>query len=280
MKIIVNFLFIKVNRTISMASNKQNIQSQTIADQLLNDLMKHLLLKIQFTLTNQLVGMYIGGSIANNSFNQDTSDIDCYIITKSTLSEEVIRQIETMHKQLYLSQLPYSQKIEVSYIPKDDLMSFDPKAVRPYFNEGRFCLAQYGNNFIIELFMLRENGIAIMGGNLKDLIKEITTQDLQKAIEKYLAEYWALILNDLTKLRRSDYQVFAILTMCRTLYSLETGKIASKMTAAQWVMNYDAAWKVLIEQAVTSSPHVELNKLEETQRFIQYVLDKCCNRNP
>jgi hypothetical protein len=69
--------------------------------------------------------------------------------------------------------------------------------------------------------------------------------------------------------------VFAILTMCRTLYSLETGKITSKIEAAQWaIQQLDIKWKNLIELAIAWEPSQEINRLEETQNFVRHVLDK------
>jgi aminoglycoside adenylyltransferase-like protein len=82
-------------------------------------------------------------------------------------------------------------------------------------------------------------------------------------------------LSDLSKFKRSDYQVFAILTMCRTLYSLETGRITSKTEAAQWaIQKLDDRWKSLIELAITWEPSQKINKLEETRQFVKYVLSK------
>jgi hypothetical protein len=73
---------------------------------------------------------------------------------------------------------------------------------------------------------------------------------------------------------RQSY-VFAILTMCRTLYSLQRGSIASKTEAAQWVIkNIDTDWKDLIEKAISWKPYHVFNRLEETQRFVKYVLNK------
>lgn len=154
-------------------------------------------------------------------------------------------------------------------------MNFDPNGLRPYFNEGNFYQGQYGSNYLIELHVLRENGITIAGPDIKNLIKEISIQDLRVAIQKNLYEYWEISLNDFEKFRRSDYQVFAILTMCRTLYSLETGRITSKTEAAQWTMQkLDTKWKNLIELAIIWKPDQEINKLEETQQFVKYVLNK------
>lgn len=242
----------------------------------INDLLQQLLLQVQSILTTQFIGMYIGGSIANNNFDQDTSDIDCYVITKTALQENTVHKLEQMHKHLYLTNNTYSKKIEASYIPQNDLLSFNPNNTRPYFNEGQFYLAHYGNNFIIELFVLREKCIKISGPNIKDLIKKISTEDLLQSIKMNLYEYWEPMLNNLLKLKRSDYQIFAIVTMCRTLYSIKTGKIASKTEAAKWVINnYETDWKSLIEQALSRKSGSEFNKLEETQQFIKYVIEIC-----
>ncbi|HCJ1159129.1 TPA: GNAT family N-acetyltransferase [Legionella pneumophila] len=241
----------------------------------INELLHQLLLQIQSILANEFVGMYIGGSLASDSFNSETSDIDCYIITSKMLSENMIGKIEEMHNQFYSSKLKYAKKIEASYVPQKDLVDFDPQGMRPYFNEDRYYLGHYGNNYLIELFVLREKGISIAGPDIKCLIQEISNQSLKAAIQKNLHEYWESNLIDFSKFKRSDYQVFTILTMCRTLYSLETGKITSKIEAAQWAMQHlDTKWEKLIELAAAWEPSQEINRLEETQNFVRYVLNK------
>lgn len=241
----------------------------------INELLQQLLPQVKSILADKFVGMYIGGSLSSDSFQYETSDIDCYIITTSKLSKSMLKNIEKMHKQLYSSNLKYAQKIEASYIPQEDLFHFNPSGMRPYFNEGCYYLGEYGNNYIIELHVLREKGISISGPDIKKLIKKISTQDLMLAIQKNLHEYWYSTLRDLSKFKRSDYQVFAILTMCRTLYSLENGTITSKMEAAQWALQIlGNRWKNLIEQAISWSPGQEINQLDETQQFVKYTINK------
>jgi len=152
----------------------------------IDNLLQKLHLQIQSILKNQFIGMYIGGSLANNAFNCATSDIDCYIITANNLSENMIRKIDEMHAKFYSSKVKFAKKIEASYIPKKDLLDFDPQGMRPYFNEGRYYLAHYGNNYLIELYVLREKGILISGPDIKSLIKEISPQSLRVAIYKNL----------------------------------------------------------------------------------------------
>lgn len=241
----------------------------------INELLQQLLTQVQSILADKFIGMYIGGSFANGSFNYETSDIDCYIVTTSELSQDIVKNIEEMHKKFYSSELKYAKKIEASYIPQNDILHFNPSGMRPYFNEGCYYLGEYGNNYIIELYVLREKGISILGPDIKNLIQKISTQDLMLAIQKNLHEYWEVTLDDFSKFNRSDYQVFAIFTMCRTLYSLETGAITSKMEAAQWALQrLDNNWKNLIELAIAWRPEQEINKLDETMQFVKYVLRK------
>jgi Domain of unknown function (DUF4111)/Adenylate cyclase NT domain len=241
----------------------------------INELLQEFTLQIQTILEHTLVGIYVGGSLATHSFQHDTSDIDCYIITAASLSEDTVCKIEEMHKQFYSRKRQYVKKIEASYIPQQDLLDFDPNGKRPYFNEGCFYWGQYGHNFLIELHVLREKGITILGPDIKTLVKVILAQDLMLAIQKNLHEYWELTVNDVAKLRRNEDQTFAILTMCRTLYSLETGDITSKAEAAQWaIQNFDLQWKDLIEQAFTWKPGQRINQLEKTQRFIRFILGR------
>lgn len=169
-----NLSILRIKNQITDMS-KVSKNSEVCSD--INVLLNQVLSQIQTILLDKFVGMYIGGSIANNSFDYKTSDIDCYIVTTSTLPENMIIMIETIHKMYYSSQLPYAKRIEVSYIPRNDLLDFNPRNVRPYFNEGNFYLAPYGSNFIIELFMLREKGITIVGPIITDLIKEISSQE-------------------------------------------------------------------------------------------------------
>jgi hypothetical protein len=60
-----------------------------------------------------------------------------------------------------------------------------------------------------------------MGPPLHDLIAEVTAQDLQWAVRDILNRWWAPMVSDATKLNDHGYQPYAVLTMCRTVYTLE-----------------------------------------------------------
>lgn len=52
-------------------NDKRVILSRSTSDPLLNELLQKLLWQIQYIIKQQFMGMYIGGSIANNSFNEN-----------------------------------------------------------------------------------------------------------------------------------------------------------------------------------------------------------------
>ena len=61
------------------------------------------------------------------------------------------------------------------------------------------------------------------------------------------------MLEDPTWLREhgSEYHAFAIMTMCRALYTLDNGTIVSKPVAARWVQGkLGEDWSNVIDQAI------------------------------
>ena len=66
------------------------------------------------------------------------------------------------------------------------------------------------------------------------------------------------MLEDPTWLRKhgSEYHAFAILTMCRALYTLENGTVVSKPVAARWVQSkLGEPWSQVIEQSLDPQKH-------------------------
>ena len=74
----------------------------------------------------------------------------------------------------------------------------------------------------------------MVGPNLRELIEPVSPEALRQAVVKVLDEWWAPMLADHHWLQRSEYQAYAVLTMCRSLYTLQQGSMLSKTAAARW----------------------------------------------
>ena len=77
-------------------------------------------------------------------------------------------------------------------------------------------------------------------------------------------------------MRSDEYQAYAILTMCRALYTLETGAVASKPVAARWAQAALGTRRaVLIERALAWRPGMQLDVLDQVLDLIRHTLSNC-----
>jgi len=61
----------------------------------------------------------------------------------------------------------------------------------------------------------------------------VLPDDLRRAVRGIIRTWWAPMLDAPTPVQHPGYQTYAILTMCRLLYTLEHGTIVSKPVAAR-----------------------------------------------
>jgi non-ribosomal peptide synthetase component F len=140
--------------------------------------------------------------------------------------------------------------------PQSDLRRYDPTAALcPCVNERRFYLARHGSDWIIQRHVLREQGVAVAGPPLQPMIDPVSPDEIRQGVRGVLRDGWAALLDDPAFLRDGDYQAYAVLTMCRALYTLWHGTIASKPISARWALTIvDQKWTPLIAWALTWQP--------------------------
>jgi hypothetical protein len=236
-----------------------------------------LLSDVQAILGNQFVGMYLYGSLASGDFVPQRSDIDFVVVTDGKLADETLLALEAMHAHIAASGLKWARKLEGSYIPQHMLRRYDPAdGPYPYINEGNFRVGRHGSDWIIQRHTLREQGVVLAGPAPRTLIQAVQPDDLRQGVLGFLREWWApMIHNPDPRLRGSEYQAYAVLTLCRALYTLECGDVVSKSVAARWAQEtIDARWRPLIKQALAWPDEAQLDHLSETLDFIRYALER------
>lgn len=237
----------------------------------------HVLLKnVQTVLGNHFIGMYVYGSLASGDFDPQRSDIDFLVVTADRLPDEMIAALKAMHARITASGLKWAEKLEGSYISQHTLRRYElPDAPRPYVNEGSFCLARYGNEWTLERHIIREQGIVVTGPAPQTLIDSAQPNDLRRAVLGILREWWLPMLRDPAWLHSSEHQAYAILTMCRILYTLQYGTVVSKPVAARWAQEtLGKQWEALIKQALVWQHHAKFDNVDETLDFIRYMLER------
>lgn len=249
-----------------------------------NEVLLHLLANVKEVLKDQLVGIYLYGSLSSGDFNSETSDIDFLFVTKDFLSEAAISQLEEMHKQTWATSLKRAGELEGAYVPKELIHHHDPKgAAVPTINEGKFFVAPLGSDWIIQRHVVREYGVVVEGPDPKTLIDYVSADDIRAAVMGILQEWWFPMLDDPSWLRDHPhgYHSFAILSMCRVLHALEHGTVASKPVAARWAKEHlPPKWSQIIDLALDAQQPTaeEFNLYESSLELIRYVQEQLLHK--
>jgi hypothetical protein len=221
--------------------------------------------------------MYLHGSLAMGGFNVKTSDIDFLVVTDGSLTEETLEAIAEMHRQIADDDPKWAPELEGSYIPKEALRRYDPgRAIHPHIARGGpLTLEQHDSDWVIQRYILRERGAVVAGPDPKTLIDEIGPEELRQAVVDLLW-WWELQIADTALIEQSPYQAYAILTMCRMLYTMVHGEIVTKQVAAEWAMEVlEERWLTLIEEALAWRPPEQMDRMPDTLEFIRFALETC-----
>lgn len=213
-------------------------------------------------LGDKITGMYLTGSLALGDFDPDTSDIDFIVLTRSPLSDDELEEIRNLHTMFDRIGSAWTGRIEANYITPDALVPH-PLSTASYpqvEKETPLFVAPLESGWIFHLYTLREHEAKVFGADISALISPIDPDDMRRAAAP-VAETWLdQSQNDPTWIpwvSEQKYQAFVVLTLCRLLYTLETGKVTSKPAAAHWaVAALDPRWASLIERALANQ-HAE-----------------------
>ncbi len=104
------------------------------------------------------------------------------------------------------------------------------------------------------------------------LIDPIALDELRAAVCEQLKRFWQNQLDEPEWLRPRDYQAFAVLTLCRALYTLHKGTVSSKPKAAAWAKRVYPRWEPMIERALLWRSQHNKDDITETMMFLREAL--------
>jgi predicted nucleotidyltransferase len=235
---------------------------------LLQDLTAHL----PTILGKNLVGIYLYGSLTQRAFNPKRSDVDCIVVTERDLSDMQFRKLDAWLSRAAKSNV-WVTRLQMSFLIKDEVLTMDSKA----------CLYQFGvlkrgssdGNPIIWKNVLK-SGVALRGPRPEVFVPEITPEILFQALEREVA-YLREEINEKPKSEWRDvpsYRTYAVLTLCRILYSFKKGTVISKPQAAKWaIMHLPDKWHGVILQALENNgvKRSVIIPLSHLRKFIDFA---------
>jgi predicted nucleotidyltransferase len=234
--------------------------------------------EIRQSLNGSLAGLYVYGSLVTGDFDKERSDIDLLAVIDAGLDGETFDRLDRMHARIVEDNPAWEDRIEVAYVPASALWNFRTHTGQiAVISPGEpFHRKAAGKDWLINWYMVREVGVTLCGPPPQTVVPEISQYEFVAAVREQ-AEAWK---EWVYRMRTPGAQCYAVLTLCRALYTHKHGRQASKRQAALWAKSYLPQWAPLIQQSslwLTEGYDEETGDeagLQETVRFVHDIADR------
>jgi len=233
--------------------------------------------EIRDALRDNLVGMYLRGSLALGDFIPDTSDIDILVVTERPISDAEFATLAALHAHIAALPHPYANRLEMAYIDRAAARGFESGLRHPTLGQGETLVwSEHRDNWILERWTVRECGLTLLGPDPRTLIDPISSDNLRAAVRTRLRDWadWADQPDDPDWLLPRNHKAYVVETMCRALATLASGELWSKPRAVTWAMEtLPEPWCSTVEQSQvwrtdnTDDPAI----VAEVMRFVRWA---------
>lgn len=247
----------------------------------LNTILRQFAERVQPILQDNFLSLMLTGSFALGDADEH-SDVDFAVVTRHDLDEQAFAAISAMHEELYALDSEWAKHLEGSYMPLEPLRDYKDRTYKMwYLDNGATKLERsLHDNTLVQRWEMREKGVRLVGMEPTELLPAIAPVDLRREVYEMM-QTWAddLFANPQT-VNNGWYQMFAVLSYCRMLQTLETAVITSKKAAVTWAKaTLDPQWHGLINRSWAERPDPwriwEIKTpgdFELTLEFIRYAL--------
>jgi predicted nucleotidyltransferase len=221
-------------------------------------------------LGTNLFGVYLYGSLTQRAFVPARSDIDCIVVVRRDLTRAQLQKLRRWLAEAALVD-PWIPRLQMQVLLKGRLLRPDARGYLYQF--GALRRSGSDGNPIIWMNVL-VSGLRLCGPAPATFLPPITSEMLFKALAREVAYLRKEIGNPASKWRdKRFYRAYAVLTLCRILYSHRFGDVVSKPRAARWALQtVPTRWHSLVRSAVESDRGKRSTlPLPRIARFIAFV---------
>lgn len=243
----------------------------------INELLADLREGIQRILDDRLIGLYLYGSLVTGDFDMGASDIDLLAITTSDIDAGEFERLDRMHLDFISRNTMWKDRLEVAYLSVDAMTTYRWRASNiAIISPGEpFHVKEAGKDWLLNWYLVREKGIALAGPPPSTIIEPITKEELSEVLKSQVKEWREWVAHGNTR----PWQAYAILTMCRALYTYRNGEHVSKKQAALWAQRELPEWASLINDALRWREAWRDADVDheatwpQTLKFVHFVID-------
>ena len=222
----------------------------------LNELLQEFVACVESTLGENFVGAYLVGSFALGGGDLQ-SDCDFLVVTEARVTPAQERELRELHAELPTRTGHWSHDLEGAYAPRRDLETLEALGEKWLYVDRGHREMEWSTHCNSEdvRWTLRERGMTLAGTEARQFVAEVPADVLRSKMRVLIARF----LPDLLSWTNFDEvawsQRYAVASLCRMLYTLDTGEITSKQNALEWAKSaLPERWRGLIQQTIDDRP--------------------------
>lgn len=221
-----------------------------------------------------LLGAYLYGSLTDGAFDPARSDVDCIVVIRRDLTDTKFRKLAAWLEHAAESD-PWIRRLQIQVLLRSRLLRSDTRGALYQF--GALKRSGSDGNPIIWRSALA-NGVTLIGPAPTTFLPGITDCMLFDALVREVGYLRTEITDSGSQWRaKRFYRAYAVLTLCRILYTHHSGHIVSKRRAAGWALRtLPSSWHSLIRAAMASDrgdpSRLPLPRIEGFIEFVERQL--------
>ncbi|KMY31931.1 hypothetical protein ACZ11_07045 [Lysinibacillus xylanilyticus] len=243
----------------------------------------------QNKIPNTLEGFYLHGSIALDAYINGSSDIDFIAVVNRSLTEEDVKVISNLHKEL--NQKYKDTGMDGSYLLVADVGKKQSEVKSCLkVNEGK---TKWGKDDInpITWWILKNKGITIIGPDIAIYNFSLDERVLGDYVLENMNSYWSNRLKKIKKYKAFlipnklvDLEVeWSVTGILRQFYTLQEQAIVSKVDACKYAIHHlPEEFHNIINEAISIREGSNIRycnskkqRIDDTIQCMTYILEHC-----
>ena len=241
--------------------------------------------KIRQMLGENMIGIYLFGSLVLGDFDENFSDIDLMIVLKRDINTDEFEKIKDLQKYI-------SKKYSRFGTDGIEMIFVSTETIKKYLIKETFLTAVAPGNpletivckteCLIYFYIVRNYGKTILGTPKEEVFPIISETDFVNMSNKVALEnipYWEEACK-----KTLHEQFYSVITLCRAFYIKENKTYPSKLEAKNWTKNKYPDFKDIIEYAwnqrgkwkETDNP-TDDHKYQEIIEFFEFAKNELNN---
>jgi predicted nucleotidyltransferase len=233
------------------------------------DLLRELLDGLTASLEGALEAVYLYGSLVFGDFDPDVSDVDLLVVMASDVDDRQLARLTELHDAFAREHPAWRNRIEAVYISASALRGFrEGESPLVVISPGEpLHRTRTTRGWVANWHLVREHGVALYGPEPDTIIPPTHHDDFEAAIRNYLPELPPRAEAS------GDPRVwaYAVLTVCRALYSCRKRRQISKTQAGHWAAEHYPEWSGTIQQALAWRSGTDEESDAARRRAIAFV---------